>query len=89
MGKFENQSDGKVLLTKVKGNPNTLSKENLYKGIKEANLSVSRAQVLFSQNKKGIYPQIVDNFYKERVLIKRNSISLKNNYQKLINQRQN
>ena len=34
MGKFENQSDGKVLLTKVKGNPNTLSKENLYKGIK-------------------------------------------------------
>ena len=71
MGKFENDGDGKVLLTKVKGKPNTLTKENLYKGIKEANLSVSRAQVLFSQNRKGIYPQIVDNFYKERVIIKK------------------
>ena len=77
MGKFGNQSDGEALLTKVKGNPNTLSKENLYKGIKEANLSVSRAQVLFSQNKKGIYPQIVDNFYKERVLIKKEQYKLK------------
>tara|TARA_Y100000310_G_C20702883_1_gene831618 strand:+ start:9672 stop:12311 length:2640 start_codon:yes stop_codon:yes gene_type:complete len=71
MGKFEIQSDGKVLLTKAKGKPNTLTKENLYKGVKEAQLSVSRAQVLFSQKNKGIFPQIVDNFYKERVKIRR------------------
>ena len=77
MGKFENQTDGKVLLTKVKGKPNVLTKKNLYKGVKEAGLSVSRAQVLFSQKTKGVYPQIVDNFYKERVLIKKEQYKLK------------
>lgn len=70
MGNFEKQSDGMVLVNKIKGKPNILTKENLYKGIKEANLSVSRAQVLFSQNKKGIFPQIVDGFYNERVKIR-------------------
>ena len=77
MGSFEEQTDGRVLLNKVKGKPNVLTKENLYKGIKEANLAVSRAQVLFSQNTKGVYPQIVDNFYKERVLIKKEQYKLK------------
>lgn len=83
MGNFESQSDGTVVLNKIKGNPNTLTKENLYRGIKENDLSVSRAQILFSQKKKGIFPQIVDNFYKERVKLRDKMNSLKRKRSKI------
>ena len=71
VGNIEVQSDGNVLLNKVKGSPNILTRDNFYKGVKECELSISKAKVLFSQRKKGIFPQIVDNFYKQRVIIKK------------------
>jgi len=70
MGTFE-ISDDKVNFYKVKGKTNTLTKENFAKGIASQQLSVSKARVLFSQNKQGIFPAIVDNFYKERVKIRK------------------
>ena len=71
VGSIETRDDGKIILHKLKGQSNVLTRENFYKGVTDCNLSVSKAKILFSQNKKGIYPQIVDNFYEERVKIKR------------------
>ena len=67
VGNIEIQKDGNIILNKVKGNPNILTKQNFYKGVKDCQLSISKAKVLFSQKKKGIFPAIVDNFYKRRV----------------------
>ena len=77
VGNIEIQSDGNILLNKVKGNPNILTKQNFYKGVKDCQLSISKAKILFSQKKKGIYPAIVDNFYKQRVTIRRKMNKLK------------
>lgn len=71
VGKFEVQDDGSVLVNKLKGNPNTISRENFYNVVKEHDLAITKAKCLFSQKKKGIIPTIVDNFYKERVTIKK------------------
>ena len=69
MGKFTVDGDN-VTVTKHKGNPTTLSKQAFGKVVKDLDLSVSRANVLTTQKQKGIFPLIVDNFYKERVKIR-------------------
>ena len=76
MGTFE-VSDDKIIVHKVKGQPNTLTQKNFLKVIEEQNLSVSKARVMFTQDKKGIFPTIVDNFYKERTKIRRKMNKLK------------
>ena len=71
MGKMEVQPDGKILLTSIGGKSATLTKENFLKVVESEQLALSKAGVLFSQKKKGIFPQIVDNRYKERVEIRK------------------
>ena len=66
MGRFEIDTDDKVTVHKIKGQPNTLTKDNFIKVVREQNLSISKAKVLFAQDRQGIFPGIVDNFYKER-----------------------
>jgi DNA polymerase elongation subunit (family B) len=45
--------------------------------VKKENIAVSRAKVLFTQNKKGIMPEIVDNIYQQRVEVKKQLKKLK------------
>lgn len=66
-----------VNVSKIKGNSNTLSKKNFVQVIRDQNLSISKAKILFSQDKQGIFPSIVDNFYKERAKIRREMNKLK------------
>lgn len=82
LGKIDTTPDGKVVLTKMDGKSYTMSKENLAKGIQSENLSISKAGVLFSQKRKGIFPEIVDDRYKERVEIKKNIKKYKRELQK-------
>ena len=77
MGRFEVNSDGTVTVFKQRGDPSTVSKLDFVNTVKDLNLSMSRANVLFTQKKQGIYPAIVDNFYKERVKIRRKERKLK------------
>lgn len=68
MGTFTMSGDN-VLLKKVTGKTSTLTKKNLVKGVTDLGLSITKSNAVFSQKKKGIFPTIVDNFYKERVKI--------------------
>ena len=66
MGTFDVEGDD-VRIQHVNGESYVLSKPKFGKFIKDGNLSISKAKVLFSQSKKGIFPAIVDNFYTQRV----------------------
>lgn len=76
MGSFAISGDN-VAVTKPSGKVANVTKNDFVKTIKDLDLSVSKAKVLFSQKKKGIFPSIVDNFYTERVKIKKRATKLK------------
>ena len=76
MGTFTTSGDS-VALKKVTGKTSTVSKANFAKAINDLDLSITKSNAIFSQKKKGIFPTIVDNFYKERVKIKKRITKLK------------
>jgi DNA polymerase elongation subunit (family B) len=86
MGKIEetNNEDGTVIFRHVNGNAYTLTKEKFNKFVEKENLAVSKSNVLFSQNKKGIIPEIVDRYYTQRVDIKNELKKLKKKLSTLI-----
>jgi DNA polymerase elongation subunit (family B) len=51
--------------------------DDFKKYIKKEKISISKAKVLFSQKKKGILADLVDNFYKKRVEIRKEIKDLK------------
>lgn len=71
MGKFNIISDDEVTVHKEHGQSSTVSKKDFINVVDKLDLSLSRANVMFTQKKKGIFPMIVDNFYKERVKIRK------------------
>ena len=83
MGKFSIDDDDKVSVFKEKGDASRVSKPDFIKVVKDLDLSISKANVLFTQKNKGIFPAIVDNFYKERVKIKKEMTKCKRELSKL------
>lgn len=65
IGKIEKIDDG-VKIYHVSGKAFELSKENFAKYIKEENAALTKAGILFSQKKKGIVPEFLDNLYTKR-----------------------
>jgi hypothetical protein len=45
--------------------------------VKDEQIAISRAKVLFTQKHKGILPEIVDHYYQERVKIRKEMQLLK------------
>jgi DNA polymerase elongation subunit (family B) len=58
----------------------SLTQDNFKKLIKKEKLSISKANVLYSQKFKGVIPKFVDNLYKQRVEAKKQ----KEKYEKLL-----
>lgn len=77
VGKITHKDDTHVHITHVSGKSYQLTHEKFLDFIKRDNISVTKAKVLFSQNKKGIMPEIVDNIYQQRVDIKKDLKKLK------------
>tara|TARA_Y100000310_G_scaffold341293_1_gene440005 strand:- start:481 stop:1869 length:1389 start_codon:yes stop_codon:yes gene_type:complete len=71
MGKFDIIGDNEVTVHKEQGQTSTVNKKDFIAVVDKLDLSLSRANVMFTQKRKGIFPMIVDNFYKERVKIRR------------------
>lgn len=61
-----NKDAGTVTIRHVNGKIFTLTNENFAKFIKTDQVAISKAKVLFSQKTKGIMPDLVDYYYKER-----------------------
>ena len=71
IGKITNTTDDEVTFQTVDGKCHTLSLAKFCKLVSDQELSISRAKVLCTQKKKGIFPAIVDKIYNQRVSIKK------------------
>lgn len=71
-------SDEKTVTVKhVNGQEHTLTAEKFMQFVKQEKIAVSKAKILFSQKQKGILPDILDEYYKERVAVREEMGKLK------------
>ena len=70
VGKITHKDDDYVYIKHVTGKSFKLTHQKFVEFIKKDNIAVSKAKILFSQTKKGIMPEIVDNIYQQRVKIR-------------------
>lgn len=66
IGKIVEIDDENVTVRHVNGQVFTLTRQKFLQFIKAEEIAISKARILFSQKKKGIMPDLVDFYYKER-----------------------
>lgn len=71
IGKIVSKKDNDITIKDINNATYKLTLDKFSKLVKEKDLSISRAGVLFSQKKKGLIPEVVDHYYKKRVEIKK------------------
>ena len=72
MGVIESQTKDEVTIRDINNNTVTLSIGKFAQLVQQEKLSLSKAKVLFSQKVKGIIPEMVDQYYKYRVQVRKN-----------------
>jgi DNA polymerase elongation subunit (family B) len=77
MGVIESQTDTDVTIREVNGRVVTIPKSKFAKLVSSEKLAVSKAKVLFTQKHKGIIPEMVDQYYKLRVLVRKDHRKIK------------
>jgi len=77
MGKIESIQKDKISVRNIDGVVIDFTPINFLNYLKKENISLSKANVLFSQKKKGILADLVDIYYKKRVSIRQDSKNLK------------
>lgn len=82
IGKIEDKNDKEVTIRHANGKLFTLTLANFAKFVKDEQIAVSRANVLFTQKKKGVMPEILDEYYNKRVEVKRELGKLRRQYSK-------
>lgn len=71
MGIIESQDGKNVTIREVNGKTITIPIAKFSQLVKQEQLSISKAKVLFSQKTKGIIPEMVDQYYKGRVQVRK------------------
>ncbi len=71
IGSITNISDDSVSIQHVNGTTYNLTKEKFSAFVKQEEIAISKAKILFSQKVKGIIPETVDHYYNKRVEIKK------------------
>ena len=82
IGKIEDKTDKDVTIKHVNGKVFTLPLNNFAKFVNDEQIAISKANVLFTQKRKGIMPEILDEYYSKRVEIKKELTALKRSYAK-------
>jgi len=77
MGVIESQNDNEITIREVNGRTATIPISKFAKLVAEEKLAISKAKVLFSQKHKGIIPEMVDQYYKLRVLVRKEHKKIK------------
>lgn len=67
IGKILSRENGMVEIKHVSGQTFTLTEEKFAIFIEKEKIAISKANILFTQKKKGIFPEVLDYYYKERV----------------------
>ena len=71
VGKITDKTDTTVTIKHVNGQTFTLSNEKFAAFVKQEEIAISRAKILFSQKEKGIIPDTIDYYYSKRVEVKK------------------
>lgn len=66
-----------VIIEDNVGKETRITKDQFDKLVKKFNLAISKSNVLFTQNKKGIFPKLVEEVYSNRVEVKKKLNDLK------------
>lgn len=71
IGSIADITDDNVTIKHVNGTTYELTKDKFAAFIKQEQIAISKAKILFSQKIKGIIPETVDHYYNKRVEIKK------------------
>ena len=82
VGRIEEKTEKDVTIRHVNGKTFTLPMNNFIKFVNDEEIAISRANVLFTQKRKGVMPEILDEYYSKRVEIKKELTALKRSYSK-------
>jgi len=63
--------DGKLTIKHVNGQTFTITREKFAEFVKQQEIAISKAQILFTQKEKGIIPETIDYYYNKRVEVKK------------------
>lgn len=85
VGVIETKDDKEVTLRHVSGKTFKLPIDKFSQFIKNEEISISKANVLFTQKKKGVMPEILDFYYNKRQDIRKDIKKLKKQYSELTN----
>ena len=83
IGKILDTTDTHVVIKHVNGETFNLTHDKFSQFIKDEEIAISRAKILFTQKYKGIVPEFIDGLYKKRVEIKKELGPLKRKLSKL------
>jgi DNA polymerase elongation subunit (family B) len=82
IGKIVEKEENEITIKNTNNQEFKISKEKFATLIKDKELAVSKAGVLFTQKKKGLVPEVVDHYYNKRVEVKKELSKLKVKLQK-------
>lgn len=77
IGKVVSNKEGIISIKDINNNIYKLSTDKFASLVKEKELSISKAGVLFTQKKKGLIPEVVDHYYNKRVEVKKEHSKIK------------
>jgi len=71
VGKIINKTETDITIKHVNGQTFNLTHEKFAAFVKQEEIAVSRAKILFTQKEKGIIPDTIDYYYNKRVEVKK------------------
>lgn len=80
IGVIEERTETEIKLRHVNGKQFTLPVAKFTQFVEKENIAISKAEVLFTQKKKGVMPEILDYYYDKRQDIKKTLKKLKKQY---------
>ena len=84
IGKIKQKDEQETTLLLTGGKEYKLSNEKFERFIELEKIAISKANVLYTQKKKGVVPSLIDSLYSERVKNKNQYVELKKKLSKLI-----
>lgn len=87
VGVLENKTEDSVTLRHVSGKTYTLPMEKFASFVEKEQIAISKADVLFTQKKKGVMPEILDYYYNKRQSIRKDLKKLKKQYSEFSDKR--
>ena len=82
VGKIEDKNNTDIVIRHVNGQVFNISHQKFVEFCKKEEIAISKANVLFTQKRKGVMPEILDYYYGKRVEIKKELQKYRQEYSK-------